>query len=244
MALFEKTPDIDINNLPKHIAIIMDGNGRWAKSKGLPRKMGHRAGSDTLKKIVEECQKIGLNHLTVYAFSTENWSRPKDEVDALMALLREYIQRYIDDADNNNIKFNTIGDISALDLDIQDKIKLLRKKTEAKTGLFFHIAINYGGRDELIRAIRSMYRDLIKKDLSADSISEQMLEAHLDTSGIPEPELIIRTSGEQRLSNFLLWQSAYSEFYSTAKMWPDFNKDDLYKAIKNYQTRTRRFGGI
>lgn len=238
----DKNKDIDKQNLPKHIAIIMDGNGRWAKSRGLNRKMGHRAGSEALKKLVEECQRINLNHLTVYAFSTENWSRPQEEVDALMNLLREYIKKYIDDADNNNIKFDTIGDISALPDDIQQQVKILYKKTENKTGLNFHIAINYGGRDEIIRALKKMYRDLNNKNIN--DISPNVFENYLDTKGIPDPELIIRTSGEQRLSNFLLWQSAYSEFYITDKMWPDFNINELYKAIKEYQNRNRRFGNV
>lgn len=242
MAFFEKNKN-NIN-IPLHIAIIMDGNGRWAKSRGLSRTVGHKAGAETLKKIAEECQKLEIKHLTVYAFSTENWNRPKDEINTLMNLLREYIQKYIEEADTNNIKVDIIGDISGLDVDIQDKIKILYEKTKNKTGLNFHMAINYGGRDEIIRAMRKMYKDLLYNNLNANSISQEMFEKYLDTAGTPMPELVIRTSGEERISNFLLWQTAYSELYFSKKLWPDFNIDELHKALKDYQNRNRRFGGI
>lgn len=242
MAFFEKNKNN--TNMPSHIAIIMDGNGRWAKNRGLTRTVGHKAGAETLKKIVEECQKLEIKHLTVYAFSTENWSRPQDEINILMNLLREYIQKYIDETDNNNIKVDIIGDISGLDLDIQDKIKILYEKTKDKTGLNFHIAINYGGRDEIIRAMKKMYKDLLYNNLSANNISEEVFEKYLDTADTPIPELMIRTSGEERISNFLLWQTAYSELYFSKKLWPDFNIDELHKALKDYQSRNRRFGGI
>lgn len=242
MAFFEKNKNN--TNMPSHIAIIMDGNGRWAKNRGLTRTVGHKAGAETLKKIVEECQKLEIKHLTVYAFSTENWNRPQDEINILMNLLREYIQKYIDETDNNNIKVDIIGDISGLDLDIQDKIKILYEKTKDKTGLNFHIAINYGGRDEIIRAMKKMYKDLLYNNLSANNISEEVFEKYLDTADTPIPELMIRTSGEERISNFLLWQTAYSELYFSKKLWPDFNIDELHKALKDYQSRNRRFGGI
>lgn len=242
MAFFEKNKNII--NIPLHIAIIMDGNGRWAKSRGLNRTVGHKAGAETLKKIVEECEKLEIKHLTVYAFSTENWNRPQDEINTLMNLLREYIQKYIDEADSNNIKVDIIGDVSGLDVDIQDKIKILYEKTKTKTGLNFHIAINYGGRDEIIRAMKKMYKDLLYNNLNANSISQEVFEKYLDTAGTPMPELVIRTSGEERISNFLLWQTAYSELYFSNKLWPDFNIDELHKALKDYQNRNRRFGGI
>ncbi len=244
MAFFEKNTTLTNENLPEHIAIIMDGNGRWAKSRGLNRIMGHKAGADTLKKIVEECERLSIKHLTVYAFSTENWSRPEDEVNALMNLLREHIQKYINDSDNNNIKVDIIGDTSKLAVDIQKQIEVLYEKTKTKTGLNFHMAINYGGRDELIRAMRKMYKDLRNKKFNIENISEEVFEQYIDTANIPDPELMIRTSGEERISNFLLWQLAYSELYFSKKMWPDFSIDELHKALKEYQTRNRRFGKV
>lgn len=242
MTLFNKT--ISCDRLPKHVAIIMDGNGRWAKSRGLSRSMGHKAGAETLKKIVEECNYLKIKHLTVYAFSTENWKRPQSEVDTLMNLLRDYIQRYIDDSDNNNIKIDIIGDINALAPDIQQKIEVLYEKTKNKKGLNLHIAINYGGRDELIRAMKKLCADVSSKKANVSDISEELFEHYLDTATIPSPELMIRTSGEKRLSNFLLWQLAYTEFYFSDKLWPDFNIKQLHKALKSYQNRNRRFGGI
>jgi len=235
---------IRTDGLPKHIAIIMDGNGRWAKLRGLTRTMGHKVGAESLKKIVEECDKLKIKHLTVYAFSTENWKRPQHEVDTLMNLLREYIQKYISDSDNNNIKIDIIGDTHALAPDIQEKIKILYSKTKNKTGLNFHLAINYGGRDELVRAMKLLYKEVSNDKMRIDDISEATFEKYLDTAGIPSPELMIRTSGEKRLSNFLLWQLAYTEFYFTNKLWPDFNINQLHKALKTYKSRNRRFGGI
>lgn len=244
MAFFDKNINVTDKDLPEHLAIIMDGNGRWAKSRGLKRSLGHKAGAETLKKIVEECQKLQIKHLTVYALSTENWSRPQEEVDTLMNLLRDYIQRYIDESNKSNIKIDIIGDISRLEYDIQEKIKILYDKTKYKTGMNFHIAINYGGKDELIRAMKKLYRDLLNDNANVDNISEKLFENYLDTVGTPSPELLIRTSGEERISNFLIWQSAYSELYFTEKLWPDFDVYELHKALKEYQSRDRRFGGV
>jgi len=231
-------------NFPEHIAIIMDGNGRWAKERGLERTAGHKAGSESLKKIIEECNKIGIKHLTVYAFSTENWGRPKKEIETLMNYLSDYLQKYIEDSDNTDIKVDVIGDVTKLNKELQNKISLAEEKGSDKTGLNFHIAINYGGRDELVRAVRNMSKDLLSNKISSEDISQQLFESYLDTAGVPDPELVIRTSGEQRLSNFLLWQTAYSEFYFSAKYWPDFDEEELHKALEAYSKRNRRFGKV
>lgn len=229
--------------LPKHIAIIMDGNGRWAKKRILPKKMGHRAGADALKKIIEKLQNTGIEHLTVYAFSTENWKRSKEEVDDLMLLLKEYIGTYIKENDKSNVKIDIIGDLSALTEDLRNDILKLEEISSKKTGINLHIAINYGGRDEIIRAMKKMYKDISCGKVLIDNISEVQFSQYLDTKEYKDPELIIRTSGELRLSNFLTWQSAYSEFYFTDKLWPDFTYEDLQEALKVYQSRERRFGG-
>ncbi|MDR2939329.1 MAG: isoprenyl transferase [Clostridiales bacterium] len=230
-------------NIPVHIGIIMDGNGRWAKKRFMPRQVGHRQGGENLRKLAYEVEKLGVKYLTVYAFSTENWKRPEEEVSFLIGLLREKIQEYIDDKDKNNMRINCIGDLTCLDKKTQADIEHLKQITKNKTGLQVNIAFNYGGRGELIRAVKKMYNDLLKTNLDVNNITEGILEKYLDTSGIPDPELIIRTSGEFRTSNFLLWQSAYSEYYITDKLWPDFNKDDLMEAIKKFNERERRFGG-
>jgi undecaprenyl diphosphate synthase len=222
--------------IPTHIAIIMDGNGRWAKKRFLSRAAGHRAGANVLKKLALEADKMGLKHLTVYAFSTENWKRPAHEIDDLMALLREYLREYISDADKNRLKLTVIGDKSRLAYDLQSTIAQLEEKTKGKDGLNVVIALNYGGRDEIIRAVRRAIKS------SAPDLTEDDFAALLDTAGIPDPELIIRTSGEQRISNFLLWQSAYAEYFFTDKLWPDFTIDDFEKAIAEYRRRERRFG--
>ena len=229
--------------LPNHIAIIMDGNGRWAKKRFLPKKMGHRAGADALKKIVEKLQNTDIKHITVYAFSTENWKRSKEEVDDLMLLLKEYIAQYIKENDKGNVKIDTIGDLSALTEDLRNDILKLEEISANKTGINLHIAINYGGRDEIIRAMKKMYADIKSGKMDIDNICEEKFSNYLDTKGYGDPELIIRTSGELRLSNFLTWQSAYSEFYFTDKLWPDFNYKDLQDALNVYQKRERRFGG-
>ena len=229
--------------IPKHIAIIMDGNGRWAKKRFLSKKMGHKAGADALKKIVQKLENTEVKHLTVYAFSTENWKRSKEEVDDLMSLLKEYIGQYIAENDKGNVKIDTIGDLSVLDEDLRNDILKLKKISSEKTGLNLHIALNYGGRDEIIRGIKKMYLDIQNGNISIDDIKEELFSSYLDTKNYQDPELIIRTSGELRLSNFLPWQSAYSEFYFSNKLWPDFNYNDLLDAINVYQKRERRFGG-
>jgi len=231
------------NFLPEHIAIIMDGNGRWAKKRFMPRSFGHRAGAQTLNKLLKEADKMGIKHITVYAFSTENWSRSDDEVSSIMNLLREYIEDYIKDNENSNIKIDSIGDLSRLDEDLRGKIETLEKISSAKPGLNLHIALNYGGRDEIVRASKKMFSDIKKNIVTENDIDERLFSFYLDTGKIPDPELVIRTSGELRLSNFLLWQSAYSEFYFSDKLWPDFDINELKKAIEQFKNRNRRFGG-
>ena len=229
--------------LPKHIAIIMDGNGRWAKKRLLPKKMGHKAGADALKKLLKKIEKIDIEHITVYAFSTENWKREKQEVNDLMKLLKDYIGEYIKDNETSNLKIDTIGDISALSEDLQKDLSHLKEISSKKTGLNLHIALNYGGRDEIVRAIKHISNDVKNGDIAIDDITESLFSSYLDTKEYNDPELIVRTSGELRTSNFLVWQSAYSEFYFSDKLWPDFTFEDLEQAINAYQKRERRFGG-
>ena len=231
-------------NVPQHVAIILDGNGRWAKSKGMPRNYGHAQGSKNVERICEDAYKMGIKYLTVYAFSTENWNRPKDEVDALMKLLRNYMKTCLKTAEKNRMKVRVIGDISRLDEDIRKRILELEKASEHNDGLNFQIAINYGSRDEMIRAMRAMANDVEAGTLAPEAISEKIFESYLDTHDIPDPDLLIRTSGELRLSNYLLWQLAYTEFYFTDVPWPDFTKEELTKAIEQYNSRDRRFGGV
>ena len=230
--------------VPQHIAIILDGNGRWAKSKGMPRNYGHAQGSKNVERICEEAWRMGIKYLTVYAFSTENWNRPDSEVSALMTLLRNYMKTCLKTAAKNDMKIRVIGDIQPLDDDIKNRISELESATVNSGGLNFTIALNYGSRDELIRAARKMAQDCADGKLEADDIDESVFESYLDTHGIPDPDLMIRTSGEQRLSNYLLWQLAYSEFYFTDVPWPDFTKEELVKAIQEYNHRHRRFGGV
>lgn len=230
--------------IPQHIAIILDGNGRWAKAKGMPRNYGHAQGSKVVERICEDAYRMGIKYLTVYAFSTENWSRPKDEVEALMKLLRGYMKTCLKTAAKNDMKIRVIGDISRLDEDIKSRIRELEEATRNNGGLNFQIAINYGSRDELVRAVRRLAADTRERRLSPEEIDDVCIESYLDTYGIPDPELLIRTSGEQRLSNFLLWQLAYTEFYFTDVLWPDFTKEELVKAIEYYNSRDRRFGGV
>lgn len=231
-------------NVPQHVAIILDGNGRWAKSKGMPRNYGHAQGSKNVEKICEEAWRLGIKYLTVYAFSTENWNRPQDEVDALMNLLRRYMKTCLTTAAKNDMKVRVIGDITRLDEDIQSRILELEEATKDNGGLNFQIAINYGSRDELVRGIRRLAMDCVEKKQDPAEITEAVIERYLDTHGIPDPDLLIRTSGEQRLSNFLLWQLAYTEFYFTDVHWPAFTKEELIKAIEQYNKRDRRFGGV
>ncbi|HIV51875.1 MAG TPA: isoprenyl transferase [Candidatus Mediterraneibacter norwichensis] len=230
--------------VPQHIAIILDGNGRWAKAKGMPRNYGHAQGSKNVERICEEAWRMGIKYLTVYAFSTENWSRPESEVAALMKLLRNYMKTCLKTAEKNDMKIRVIGDIDPLDDDIKRRIRELEEATVDNGGLNFTIALNYGSRDEIVRASRKMAEDCAEGRLDPESIDETVFESYLDTHGIPDPDLMIRTSGEQRLSNYLLWQLAYSEFYFTDVPWPDFTKEELEKAVEEYNHRHRRFGGV
>nr|WP_300325096.1 isoprenyl transferase [uncultured Anaerostipes sp.] len=231
-------------NVPQHIAIILDGNGRWAKKKHLPRNMGHVQGSKTVERIIEDAHDLGVKYLTVYAFSTENWKRPQDEVDALMKLLRDYLKNCIKRANKNNMKVRVIGDVTGLSQDLQGKIAELEEASKNNTGINFTIALNYGSRDEMVRAMKQMTADVQAGRLKQEEITEDIFCNYLDTKELPDPDLMIRTSGEERLSNFMLWQLAYTEFYFTDVLWPDFNKKELKKAIEYYNGRDRRFGGI
>lgn len=230
--------------IPQHIAIILDGNGRWAKSKGMPRNYGHVRGAKNLEVICEDAWNMGIKYLTVYLFSTENWKRPKDEVDSLMKLFRNYTKTCIKTARKNNMKVRVLGEPSALDDDLQKSLRDLVEDSKDNTGLNFQIAINYGSRNEMIRAMKKMARDCVDGKQMPEEITEGVFESYLDTAGIPDPDLLIRTSGELRLSNYLLWQLAYTEFYFTDVPWPAFNKKELIKAIEKYNERDRRFGGV
>ena len=230
--------------IPQHVAVILDGNGRWAKRKGIPRAMGHKAGCETLEKMVRIASDTGIRYFTVYGFSTENWKRPKDEVDALMKLLRQYLKDCIKRSMKNNMCVKVLGDVTPLDDDLKESIQKLEEVSKNNTGLHFQVALNYGSRDEMLRAMKKLVEDIAAGDKSADDISEDLFQEYLDTKGIPDPDLLIRTSGEERLSNFLLWQLAYTEFYFTDVLWPDFNKKELQKAIAYYNHRDRRFGGV
>lgn len=231
-------------NVPNHIAIILDGNGRWAKAKGMPRSYGHVKGCANLETICDDMKELGVKYLTVYAFSTENWKRSREEVEGLMKLFRNYLKKCIKIAEKNKMKVKIIGDISAFDADIRQKIVELEEFSKDYTELHFQIALNYGSRDEIVRGMRRMALDAAEGRLRPEEIEENTIENYLDTSGIPDPDLLIRTSGEQRLSNFLLWQLAYTEFYFTDVPWPDFHKEELVKAIETYNHRDRRYGGV
>ncbi|MGN0346486.1 MAG: isoprenyl transferase [Lachnospiraceae bacterium] len=231
-------------NVPKHIAVILDGNGRWAKSKGMPRNYGHVQGSKTVEDMCEIMYNRGVEYFTVYAFSTENWSRPTEEVELLMKLLRDYMKNCIKRATKNNMCCRVIGDKTKLAEDIRDSIEKLEEATKNNTGLKFTIAINYGSRDELRRATMRIAQKIENGEIKAEEITEEIISSELDTAGLPDPDLLIRTSGEQRISNFLLWQLAYTEFYFTPVYWPDFNKEELEKAIESYSNRNRRYGKI
>ena len=231
--------------VPRHVAIILDGNGRWAKKRMLPRNAGHAAGSKNVEKICAAAWDMGIEYVTMYAFSTENWSRPKEEVDALMKLLHSYLKDCLKTSKKNNMQVRVIGDISKLDKDFQERIIELERVSAENTGLHFQVALNYGSRDEIKRSIISIANEVKEGSLLPEDITEtEIISSHLDTSGIPDPDLMIRTSGEQRLSNYLLWQLAYAEFYFTDVLWPDFSKKDLQKAVEFYQSRDRRFGGV
>lgn len=231
-------------SVPRHVAIILDGNGRWAKAKGLPRTAGHTAGAKNVEVVCEEAYNMGIEYLTLYAFSTENWNRSKEEVTALMNLLNQYLKNCLKTAKKNNMRIRVIGDISRLDPSMQEKICLLEKESASYTELNLTIAINYGSRDEIVRGIKRMYQDVEEHKLDADAISEDTVSKYLDTADLPDPDLMIRTSGEQRLSNYLLWQLAYAEFYFTPVAWPDFHGEELRKAVEAYENRDRRYGKV
>lgn len=235
---------IDVEKLPKHIAIIMDGNGRWAKKRRLPRNIGHRQGMESLKRVVKVCGAIGIEVLTVYAFSTENWRRPEKEVNFLMALAVEWLEKEIAGLNENNVKVMVSGNIERLVPAAYEAVKKGMEETKNNTGLILNVALNYGGRDEIIRAVQSIARLVKQEDLQIGDIDASLFEKFLFTAGLPEPDLLIRTSGEQRLSNFLLWQLAYAEFDFPGVLWPDFEKKDLLQAILDYQQRNRRFGAL
>ncbi|MCL2352060.1 MAG: isoprenyl transferase [Firmicutes bacterium] len=230
--------------IPTHIAFIMDGNGRWGTRKRLPRLAGHRAGVQNLRRLAEDADKLGLRFMTAYAFSTENWTRPEEEVSGLMELFREYCGQFINDSRKNNIRIAFIGDTARFDADLRRRIDQLADVTKAKTGLTLILALNYGGRDDIVRAARRLCEDAAKGRLSPGEVTEAMFSGSLDTARFPDPDLIIRTAGEMRLSNFLLWQSAYAEFYFSDKYFPDFRIADLIEAIDRFNRRDRRFGGI
>ncbi len=235
---------LDMSNLPRHIAIIMDGNGRWAKKRGLPRTVGHKAGVETLREIIRTCSKLKIQYLTLYAFSTENWQRPEKEVSALMKLLVYYLRKEIEELHKNNVKIHVIGDISKLPQTAIQEINSALDLTQNNDGLTVNIALNYGGRDEIIRAVKTLCNKVKNGELEVSEINEQIFKQHLYTKEIPDPDLLIRPSGELRLSNFLLWQAAYSEFWFSNIYWPDFTKKHLIQAIIDYQKRERRFGAI
>lgn len=231
-------------NIPRHVAIIMDGNGRWAKKRNLPRKYGHKKGANTVEQIIEDGYNIGIEYITVYAFSTENWKRSEEEVSALMTLLQNYLINCIERSTKNNMQVRVIGDKTGLSDSIVKKITELEEVTKTATGLKFTIAINYGGRDEIRRAVTKIAEDIVDHKLLPKDITEDLISSYLDTKGLPDPDLLIRTSGEERLSNYLPWQLAYTEFYFTDVLWPDFTKEDLLTAIRYYNGRERRFGGV
>ncbi|MDD2585224.1 MAG: isoprenyl transferase [Syntrophomonadaceae bacterium] len=235
---------IDNDKLPRHIAIIMDGNGRWARKRLMPRTMGHRAGMSSLKTVVMICAQMGISVLTVYAFSTENWRRPRDEVDYLMSLLVEYLHKELNELDQNNIRIKILGDYTSLPPKCQQEIEDAVLLTTHNSGMVFNIALNYGSRNEIIGAIKNLGEKLLSREINIDSITEEMFSSMLYTAGSPDPDLLIRTAGEMRISNFLLWQIAYTELWITDRMWPDFTKEDLLQAIWDYQQRDRRFGGL
>ncbi len=240
--IFKKEIDIDLKNIPQHIAIIMDGNGRWAKKRGLSRSMGHREGSRTLKKIVEACYELGVKYLTVFAFSTENWSRPKEEVNQLLDLLLEYLRNAEKELKGKNVRIKVIGDRKRLPDEIRTEIDRVEKNTSHISGLDFIIALNYGGRQEIVDAVSSLADDI--KEGRIEEVNEEAIVRRLYTNGIPDPDLLIRTSGEMRISNFLIWQCSYSEFFFCDVLWPDFKESHLREAILSYQGRQRRFGGV
>lgn len=239
-----KNDDLDMQNIPKHIGVIMDGNGRWAKKRGLPRSAGHKAGAESLKKIVTKANELGVEYITVYAFSTENWKRPKSEVDFLMDLLMDYLVNAEKTLAGENVRIRAIGSRRELSEELCKQIEKTEKLTAERDGIVMNIALNYGGREELVKATKEISSKCVCGEVSADCIDEEMIAEHLYTSGQPDVDLLIRTSGEQRLSNFMLWQLSYAELVFVKKAWPDFKPEDLCDCIRIYQGRGRRFGGV
>jgi undecaprenyl diphosphate synthase len=248
MPIFRKKesqdPQVDFTRLPKHIAIIMDGNGRWAKNRGLPRTAGHAAGAETFRTIATYCKEIGLDYLTVYAFSTENWKRPAEEVSAIMGLLKKYLLEAIEKMERDRVKIAFFGDLSPLSPELRELCERTREISQHYDGCQVNICLNYGGRDELLRAAQAFAQDCLAGKADPDHLTQEQFGGYLFSKGVPDPDLVIRPSGELRLSNFLLWQSAYAEFYFTDVLWPDFSKEELHRAIAAYQSRSRRFGGV
>ncbi|RNC63084.1 MAG: Ditrans,polycis-undecaprenyl-diphosphate synthase ((2E,6E)-farnesyl-diphosphate specific) [Candidatus Dichloromethanomonas elyunquensis] len=236
--------EIDMNRIPVHIAIIMDGNGRWAGLRGMPRAVGHRAGVEALREAVKTCDALGVKYLTVYAFSTENWKRPQSEIGILMSLLKEYVRKELDELHANDVQVRVLGNVEQLPQDVREAVLLACERTKENSGLIFNLAVNYGGRAEIIQAVKSIVKDVQTGKIDADTINEDTFENYLYTNGCPEPELLIRTSGEMRISNFLLWQAAYSELVVVNECWPDFNEKSLIEIVRIFQNRDRRFGGI
>lgn len=247
MAFFRKKqniPQVDFAHLPRHVAIIMDGNGRWAKRRGLPRTAGHAAGAETFRTIATYCKEIGLEYLTVYAFSTENWKRPADEVDAIMGLLKKYLLEAVGRMERDKVKMKFFGDLSVLSEELRQLCLRTEEISTHYDGCQVNICLNYGGRDEIIRAARAFAQDCVEGKADPNHLTQQTFSDYLFSSGVPDPDLIIRPSGELRLSNFLPWQSAYAEFYFTDVLWPDFGKEELLKALAEFQHRSRRYGGV
>jgi len=235
---------VDFQRLPRHIAVILDGNGRWAQRRGLPRTAGHKAGAETFRTIATYCRDIGLEYLTVYAFSTENWKRPKEEVETIMVLLKRYLLEAIDTMERDNVRLRFLGDMQALSQELRDLVEQCNAISGRLTGCQCNICINYGGRAEIAQGARRFAEDCAAGVVKPDDLTEETFEKYLYSAGMPSPELLIRPGGEQRLSNFLLWQCAYAEFYFTDVLWPDFSKEELHRAIAAYQHRNRRFGGV
>jgi len=240
----KESPITTLQNMPEHIAIIMDGNGRWASKKGLPRIAGHKEGMSVVRNIVRAAVKYDIKTLTLYAFSTENWKRPKPEVEFLMKLPKEFSHVYLPEMIENNVRIDTIGDFDSLPKHTKDAINHAKDKTKHNDGLLLNFALNYGSRYEILRAIKQIAKDCTSNQIDVDSINEELFEQYLYTNHLSDPDLLIRTSGEQRLSNFLLWQSAYTEFWFTDVLWPDFNEDIFKEALMDYQKRKRRYGGV
>ncbi len=240
----ERIIDGEKLNVPEHIAVIMDGNGRWAKKRFMPRGFGHKAGADALEQALEDADELGIKYLTVYAFSTENWKRSVEEVTGLMNLFRKFLESAIPKSNKNNVRVRVLGERSKLAPDMIKAIENLEESTKNNTGLQFNVALNYGGRDEIARAMKKIAEEVKDGKLSPEDITEEVISSHLDTWEIPDPDLLIRTSGEERISNFLPWQLAYSEFYFTDTLWPDFNRNSFIEAIRHYTKRDRRYGGV